>query len=116
MTTLTTSTFSGRKVIKNRTIFKHIFYCIFSFLSFSSIPVNFSFKTWNKFTNFSYGVVVTINATSKNLYMKETAQLTAIVNPSTESATITWASNNTSVASVDKDGVVTANVDRIEEN
>ena len=64
---------------------------------------------WNKFTNFSYGVVVTINATSKNLYMKETAQLTAIVNPSTESATITWASNNTSVASVDKDGVVTAN-------
>ena len=24
---------------------------------------------WNKFTNFSYGVVVTINATSKNLYM-----------------------------------------------
>lgn len=63
---------------------------------------------WKTFTNFTYGVVVTLNATSKQLYIKETTQLNASVNPSTESATITWVSSNTSVATVDKNGLVTA--------
>ena len=63
---------------------------------------------WNTFTNFSYGVVVTLNSISQRLYRNGTTQLTANVTPASESATISWTSSNTSVATVDSKGLVTA--------
>lgn len=63
---------------------------------------------WNTFTNFSYGVVVTLNSTSQRLYRNGTTQLTASVTPASETATISWTSSNTSVATVDNNGLVTA--------
>ena len=63
---------------------------------------------WNEFTNFSYGIVVTLNSTSQRLYRNGTTQLTANVTPASESATISWTSSNTSVATVDSKGLITA--------
>ena len=62
---------------------------------------------WKEFKNFSYDVVITLNTIAKTMYLDETAQLVASVTPASENASIAWSSSNTSVATVDNQGVVT---------
>lgn len=52
---------------------------------------------------------ITLNKTSTSLYVGETTQLTATVSPnSATNKSVSWASNNTGVASVSSNGLVTA--------
>lgn len=55
---------------------------------------------------------ITLNATEKKLWLAETFQLEAAVEPATATdKTVTWASSNTAVATVDDKGLVTAVAD-----
>lgn len=52
---------------------------------------------------------ITLDYTSRDMYVGETFRLTYVVKPSDSSnAAVTWSSSNSSVASVDKTGLVTA--------
>ena len=51
---------------------------------------------------------LTVSPTSKTLKTGETVQLTATKNPSTATEGITWTSSNSSVATVNQNGLVTA--------
>ncbi len=51
---------------------------------------------------------MTVSPTSKTLKTGETVQLTATKNPSTATEGITWTSSNSSVATVDQNGLVIA--------
>ena len=51
---------------------------------------------------------MTVSPTSKTLKTGETVQLTATKNPSTATEGITWTSSNSSVATVNQNGLVTA--------
>ena len=52
---------------------------------------------------------ITLNSESESLHIGETVQLTATVLPeNTTNKTVTWASNNENIATVDENGLVTA--------
>ena len=51
---------------------------------------------------------VSLNKTSVTLSFNKTVQLTATVNPAAANQAVTWSSNNTSVATVSNNGLVTA--------
>ena len=52
---------------------------------------------------------VTVNAPSDSLYVGENMQLTATISPETSNDVVTWTTSNRRVATVDSNGVITAN-------